>query len=90
MAGQATGAKGNPAHKRMMNANLKNRRANSWLRGQRRKKERIAEQKRREEDNEQRRLDGHLTPWERVKEKRRQRRLADPKVQKRAAKHVKL
>ena len=90
MAGQATGAKGNPAHKRMMNANLKNRRANSWLRGQRRKKARIEAQKQRELTNEVLRENGEPTPWERVKEKRRQRRLADPKVQKRAAKHVKL
>lgn len=85
---QASSSKGNPAHKRMGNANLKARRAASWARGQRRKAERVIEQKRRAEDNEQRRLDGHLTPWERAKKKRRERRAADPRVQKRAAKYA--
>jgi hypothetical protein len=83
---QASSSKGNPAHKRMSNTNLKARRAASWARGQRRKAQRVKEQTEREVANAARRADGEPTPWERVKAARAARRAADPKVQKRAKK----
>lgn len=47
----AQSAKGNPATKRMMNANLKARRAASWARGERRKKATVEAQIAREVAN---------------------------------------
>lgn len=88
MAGQATGSKGNPAHKRMGNAALKARRAASWTRGQRRKAARVKAQTEREVLNQARRADGEPTPWELAKAKRQARRAEDPAVQKRATKYA--
>ncbi len=59
--------KGNPASKRMGNANLKARRAVSWRRGKLKKAARIEEQKMREAANRKRRAEGLLTPWEEAK-----------------------
>lgn len=68
-------SKGNPASKRMSNANLKTRRQNSWNRGQRRKAERIAAQEQRAATNAGRRADGLPTPWEIAKAARAARRM---------------
>ena len=86
MAGNTTGAKGNPASKRMGNANLKARRARSWAAGQRRKSERVKQALERAAANVARRESGEPTPWEQAKAARRARRAADPRVQKRAKK----
>lgn len=64
MAGQATGTKGNPASKRMQNANLKARRARSWAKNNRAKAIRIAEAKAAFEANEAYRRRGEPTPYE--------------------------
>jgi hypothetical protein len=68
--------KGNPAHKRMSNANLKARRAASWARGQKRKAARRTEQKARETANAERLANGLLTPWQHAKSSRKVRRTA--------------
>lgn len=70
MAGRQTGGKGNPAHKRMMNANLKARRERSWRRGQERKAQRQADQAAREAVSRELRKKGLPTPWEAAKAKR--------------------
>jgi hypothetical protein len=70
VASRQTGSKGNPAHKRMMNAALKSRRERSYRRGQERKAARRAEQARREVINKDLRKKGLLTPWEVAKAKR--------------------
>lgn len=66
MANQSSG-KGNPAHKRMSNAQRKNRRAASWARGEKRKEARRQAQKARERVNAATRASGELTPWELAK-----------------------
>jgi hypothetical protein len=73
MAGQQS--KGNPAGKRMGNAQLKARRASSWSRGQKRKIARATEVLRRERHNAELRLDGLPTPWELARASRKFRRL---------------
>lgn len=74
MATKASGVKGNPASKRMSNANLKARRARSWLAGQRRKAARVKAQKQREAANKELREAGLRTPWEEAKARRFERR----------------
>jgi hypothetical protein len=69
--------KGNPAHTRMANANLKARRAASWARGQKRKAEGAADRKAREQANRLLRLSGQLTPWQQAKAARKARRIAE-------------
>lgn len=64
MAGQNQSAKGNPASKRMQNANLKARRARSWAKNQRAKAIRIAEAQAAFEANEAFRAIGEPTPYE--------------------------
>lgn len=77
--------KGNPASKRMTNANLKARRARCWARGQKRKAERVAAQQQREAANRGRRAQGLPTPWEIACELRADRRDRDERVLKRRA-----
>lgn len=64
MATAAQGAKGNPASKRMSNANLKARRKRSWEKNQKAKAIRIAEAKAKFEANEAYRKRGEPTPYE--------------------------
>jgi len=64
MAAQQNSNKGNPAHKRMSNANLKARRARSWAKNARAKAIRIAEAKAAFEANEAYRRRGEPTPYE--------------------------
>jgi hypothetical protein len=66
--------KGNPASKRMTNPRRKERRARSWLRGQKRKAERVKAQEERAAANRERRAEGLMTPWEIAKELRLDRR----------------
>lgn len=66
--------KGNPASKRMTNANRKARRARSWAAGQKRKEARIKDQRTREALNRASRAAGDLTPWDAVKAERARRR----------------
>lgn len=75
--------KGNPASKRMTNANLKARRARSWARGLKRKAERVKAQEERAAANRQRREAGEDTPWQAACKERARRRAEDPRVNKR-------
>jgi len=75
--------KGNPASKRMTNANLKARRARCWARGLKRKAERVKAQEERAAANRRRREEGLPTPWEIACELRADRRDQDPRVIKR-------
>lgn len=59
-----TKVKGNPAHHRMGNARRKARRAECWVRGERRKEARRNAQNARAEANVLRRNNGEPTPWE--------------------------
>lgn len=89
MANAQTSQKGNPASKRMTNANLKDRRERSWIRGEKRKAERVKAQKVRENENKRIRSsrptgvsinflsDDSLTPWELQKKRRFRNRHAD-------------
>lgn len=72
--------KGNPASKRMSNPNKKACRSRSWARGQKRKKQRVEAQEKREMDNRQRREQGLPTPWEEAQRDRAERRDQDPEV----------
>jgi hypothetical protein len=65
-----TTGKGNPASHRMSNAAYKDRRARSWIRGQRRRAERREQQEARHAANQERRKNGQPTPWQIVKQKR--------------------
>lgn len=69
--------------KRRNNANLKARRARSWLRGQERKKLRIANQLMAKRNN----LKAGVTPWEKVCLARAAERAQDPEVQERGRQH---
>ncbi len=68
---QNSGAKGNPASKRMMNAKRKERRAKSWARGERRKNERRRDNEARAKANLDALADlgGHRQMYERVIER---------------------
>jgi hypothetical protein len=57
-------AKGNPASKRMTNAQRKTRRERSWRNGEERKAERRKRQDEAAARNRQLRAAGELTPWE--------------------------
>lgn len=59
-------AKGNPASKRMTNAQRKTRRERSWRNGEERKALRRKEQDERAARNRQLRAAGEPTPWERA------------------------
>lgn len=71
---KGSGAKGNPAHKRMGNEQLKRRRRESWQRGQASKTARRTAAAERERANHKRRMDGEPTPWEAAKAARKARR----------------
>lgn len=73
MAGNQ-GGKGNPASHRMSNKALKDRRAKSWNRGQKRKQERIDAQKAAAQRNKELRAQGLPTPYEVAQKARRERR----------------
>lgn len=77
--GQSSTSKGNPAHHRMSNAQLKARRSFSWSKH---KKEVLARDAAQDKAH-QRNLAGDA-PWELVKAARAARRAADPEVQRRA------
>ena len=66
--------KGNPAHKRIVNAKRKASRERSWTRGQARKNARRLAQSAREKANNERRANGIPTPWEAAKADRYERR----------------
>lgn len=76
--------KGNPASKRMSNANLKARRASSWNAGEQRKKDRNAAQ----DAAKRRNQDSGTTPWQQAKAARAARRRVDPAVQRRAREYA--
>lgn len=76
MAGNQSGTKGNPAAKRMSNKALKERRAQAWRDGEKRKEQRRLAQKQREYDNQLRRAKGQPTPWESAKLRRAEKREA--------------
>ena len=61
MAGQS--GKGNPAHKRMSNSRVKDRRARSYNRGLTRKQER----RKRQEEAHKRNVAAGTTPWQQAK-----------------------
>lgn len=73
MAGRE-GGKGNPAHTRMSNPRLKIRRAESWHRGQIRKRVNAEENAARAARNRELRAAGELTPHEEQRAKRRAKR----------------
>lgn len=74
MPGQNSAAKGNPAHTRMMNTNLKTRRQKSWQRGEVRKRINAEENAARAAKNRELRAQGLLTPHEEQRAKRRAKR----------------
>jgi hypothetical protein len=67
-------SKGNPAHTRMSNENLKARRGRSWLRNRQRGHARNAEQVAAARRNRELRRQGKPVPWEIAKLERRIRR----------------
>lgn len=67
-------SKGNPASKRMTNEKRKARRHACWLRGQDRKRKRREANEDAHKRNQHRRASGELTPWERAKTARAERR----------------
>jgi uncharacterized phage-associated protein len=71
---QQSKTKGNPAHKRMSNANLKARRARSWAKREAEKKSNKLSQLASEALNRVLREKGHLTAWEISKAARANRR----------------
>jgi len=76
MADQQRSNKGNPAHKRMSNVNLKARRARSWAKRQLEKKANIADAAERKAANDVYRAQGLPTPYESRQAERRVRYLA--------------
>lgn len=81
--GQSSTSKGNPAHHRMTNAQLKARRAFSWSKHKKDVIARNAAQEKAKQRNLHLQID-ELTPWETAKAARAARRAADPEVQRRA------
>lgn len=88
MADQAKSAKGNPAHQRMSNKALKERRASSWARGEKRKDARRRTQEAAHKGNLAVVALGQLTPWQQAQVKRAERRSQDPRVLKARRRHM--
>lgn len=74
MSSKNPAGKGNPASKRMGNPKLKERRAESWRRGQERKKARVSDKKKRETVNAGLREKNLSTAWDERKAARFARR----------------
>jgi hypothetical protein len=74
MAGKNSGGKGNPAHTRMMNARLQQRRQECWNRGQARKRANAAANEAAHKKNLALKAEGKLTPHEEQRLLRRERR----------------
>lgn len=73
MAGEQR-QKGNPASKRMINAELKARRARSWAAGKKRRDAHRKAQEERHQHNLELKAQGLPTPWEQAKAKAREKR----------------
>jgi hypothetical protein len=76
----AKSGKGNPAHTRMSNKELKARRGQSWQRGKVSKDQHNRENRARAAVNATLRAEGRPTPWEVVRAARKAHRATDPVV----------